>query len=148
MALHRNIHWLGRQWAVTDYGMQVINQKHSGRFDIEIDRLWDEGLDQGLRAQIWFNADDFSKGLVIARARYPEPPRKAPPPLPVETPPWTSSAIAPPPTPLQLETLKTPKAEPAEAPKPVPPSPELQDFHMRIDGQARFVRPWRIRLRQ
>ena len=75
MALHRDIHWIGRQWAVTGYGMQAIDQRHGGQFDIEIERLWDEGLLEGLSGQKWFNPEDFAKGLAIARKRYPEPPR-------------------------------------------------------------------------
>ena len=30
MALHRDIHWIGRQWAVTGHGMQLIDQKLKG----------------------------------------------------------------------------------------------------------------------
>ena len=51
MALHRDIHWIGRQWAVTGYGMQAINQKHGGQFDIEIARLWDDGLLEAVSEQ-------------------------------------------------------------------------------------------------
>ena len=36
MALHRDIHWIGRQWAVTGHGMQLIDQKLQGFFDIAI----------------------------------------------------------------------------------------------------------------
>ncbi len=75
MALHRDIYWLGRQWAVTGYGMQAIDQKQKSNFDIEASRLWEDGLLENLQAQPWFNPEDFSKGLVVARARYPEPPR-------------------------------------------------------------------------
>src|SRR3954471_7818233 len=87
MALHRDIFWIGRQWAVTGFGMQAINQKHDGRFDIPIERLWDDGLLDGVSGQKWFNPDDFAKGLAIAQARHPKPPQSAKPPapLPVET---------------------------------------------------------------
>ena len=37
MALHRDIYWVGRQWAVTGYGMQACNQKQKGQFDIEVE---------------------------------------------------------------------------------------------------------------
>jgi len=40
MALHRDIYWVGRQWAVTGYGMQAVDQKLQGKFDIEASRLW------------------------------------------------------------------------------------------------------------
>jgi hypothetical protein len=40
MAPHRDIYWLGRQWAVTGYRMQAIDPKRNGEFDIEVSRLW------------------------------------------------------------------------------------------------------------
>ena len=43
MALHRDIYWVGRQWAVTGHGMQTVDQKLKGEFDIEASRLWEEG---------------------------------------------------------------------------------------------------------
>ena len=39
MALHRDIFWVGRQWAVTGYGVQACDQKQKGQFDIEASRL-------------------------------------------------------------------------------------------------------------
>ena len=39
MPLHRDIHWIGRQWAVTGLGMQLIDQKLKGFFDIEVSQL-------------------------------------------------------------------------------------------------------------
>lgn len=77
MALHREIFWVGRQWAVTGYGMQAVDQKQKSRFDIEASRLWEDDLLECLSEQRWFNPDDFNAGLSIARARYPEPPDKA-----------------------------------------------------------------------
>jgi hypothetical protein len=77
MALHRDIFWVGRQWAVTGYGMQAVDQKQKSRFDIEASRLWEDDLLECLSEQRWFNSDDFNAGLSIARARYPEPPDKA-----------------------------------------------------------------------
>jgi hypothetical protein len=77
MALHRDIFWVGRQWAVTGLGLQAVDQKQKSKFDIEIDRLWDDDLLDGLSAQHWFNLEDFNKGLSIARARYPEPAKPA-----------------------------------------------------------------------
>jgi hypothetical protein len=76
MALHRDIYWLGRQWAVTGYGLQAIDQRLKGIFDIEASRLWDQGVRDALRAQDWVNRVDFDKAIAAAHKRYPEPPRK------------------------------------------------------------------------
>jgi len=119
MALHRDIHWIGRQWAVTGFGMQVIDQKHGGAFDVEIARLGDDGLLEGLRGQKWFNADDFAKGLAIARKRYPGPPQKS----------------------ATIETPDIPQANPVE-----PQEPPLF-LQMRTSARARFLRPWHIRFK-
>jgi hypothetical protein len=72
MPLHRDIFWIGRQWAVTGFGIQAVNQKRHGDFDVAASRIWDEALLESLRAQEWFNSDDFGKGLTVARARYPQ----------------------------------------------------------------------------
>ncbi len=80
MALHRDIYWVGRQWAVTGYGIQACNQKQKGHFDIEGSRLWEDGVLERIRAEAWLNIDDFEKALAVARKHYPEPPRKAAPP--------------------------------------------------------------------
>ena len=77
MALHRDIYWVGRQWAVTGYGLQAVDQKQKGKFDIEASRLWEDGLLESLRDEKWRNLDDFEKALAVARKRFPEPPRKA-----------------------------------------------------------------------
>jgi hypothetical protein len=119
MALHRDIHWIGRQWAVTGFGMQVIDQKHGGAFDIEIARLWDDGLPESLRGQKWFNADDFAKGLAIARKRYPGPPQTSP----------------------AVESPAIPQANPVD-----PQEPPLF-LQMRTSARARFLRPWRVRFK-
>ena len=76
MALHRDIYWVGRQWAVTGLGVQAVDQRLKGAFDIEVAHLWDDDLPQRMRALAWLKADDFDKALEIARARHPEPPRK------------------------------------------------------------------------
>jgi hypothetical protein len=77
MALHRDIFWVGKQWAVTGYGMQAVDQKQKSKFDIEASRLWEDDLLENLSGQRWFNPDDFNAGLSIARARYPEAPEQA-----------------------------------------------------------------------
>src|ERR1700676_3145851 len=80
MALHREIYWVGRQWAVTGYGIQACDQKQKSKFDIEASRLWEDGVLESMRALKWLNIEDFEKALSVARKHYPEPPRKAVPP--------------------------------------------------------------------
>ena len=82
MALHRNIYWVGRQWAVTGSGIQACDQKQKGKFDIEAARLWEDGVLESVRGLKWLNGEDFEKAVSVARKYYPEPPRKAPPPGP------------------------------------------------------------------
>jgi len=157
MALHRDIHWIGRQWAVTGHGMQLIDQKLQGFFDIEIDRLWDDDLIEGIHAKEWLNTADFDKGLAVARARYPQPPgavtpssQLTPPPAiePVAPLPPVAKPIEPKPEAPKLETPRreTPKPVAATLAKPAPVEPPKPPslFQMRYDGRARFVRPWRV----
>ena len=138
MALHRNIYWVGRQWAVTGSGIQACDQKQKGKFDIEAARLWEDGVLESTRALQWLNSEDFEKAVTVARKYYPEPPRKAPRPR--------GQKVAGPKEPgLNKTAIKeTPKREKAvETPKPAAPK-----FAMRIEGwPAKFVRPWRIRIR-
>jgi hypothetical protein len=125
MALHRDIYWVGRQWAVTGYGMQAIDPKLKGQFDIEAIRLWEDGLSDSLNAGAWLNAEDFAKALSVARARYPQPPREAP-------------------EPLQESALGLNDGTPMEPPEELVPR-----FAMRIERwPAKFLRPWRARLRR
>lgn len=76
MALHRDIFWVGRQWAVTGYGLQAVDQRQKGKFDIQASRLWEDGALASVRAEKWINIDDFDKALSVARKQFPEPPRK------------------------------------------------------------------------
>ena len=123
MALHRDIYWVGKQWAVTGHGIQACNQKQKGQFDIEASRLWEDGVQDAVRAEKWVNTDDFEKAVTAARKYYPEPPRKAPPP---EKP-----------------------VVPAERKSPVPeapPKPAAPKFDMRVQGLGAKLTPvWRIR---
>ena len=124
MALHRDVYWVGRQWAVTGYGIQACDQRQKSQFDIEASRLWEDGVLEGMRALAWLNIEDFEKALSVARQHYPEPPRKA---VPAEE---NASGLG--------------DRGPVELPKPA-----AQKFDMRIDGwPARFVRPWRIRIKR
>jgi hypothetical protein len=122
MPLHRDIYWVGRQWAVTGYGMQAIDQKLNGMFDIEVSHLWEDGLTERMYGLTWINILDFDKGLAAARKRYPEPPRKAAPP---------DAAVS---SPKEASSIEQPKQAPVR--------------DMRIDGglaKARFLSPWRVR---
>ena len=90
MALHRDIYWIGRQWSVTGYGLQLIDQRLKGVFDIEIAQLWDEPALDAMRAHDWLKPEDFEKAIAAAHKRFPEPARPCPdeqdkPALPVET---------------------------------------------------------------
>ena len=70
MKLHRDIVWLGRQWAVTGYGIQAVNKKLEGKFDVEISRLWDDDLVELVLSETWIDLEDFTEALDIARKRF------------------------------------------------------------------------------
>ena len=132
MALHRDIYWVGRQWAVTGYGIQACNQKQKGQFDIAGSRLCEDGVLESLRAQAWLNIEDFEQALDVARKYYPEPPRKPAPPGPSVTD-------------LKEPVLKA--APPLKSPVAAPKNVAAQSFELRIESwPARFVRTWRIRV--
>ena len=59
MALHRDIYWVGRQWSVTGFGLQAVDQKQKGKFDIEASRLWEDWEFENIRTEKWLNLDDF-----------------------------------------------------------------------------------------
>jgi hypothetical protein len=143
MALHRNIYWVGRQWAVTGHGIQACDQKQKGQFDIEASRIWEDDVLESIRALKWLNAEDFDRALSVARTHSPEPSRKAAPPAP---PPETAVL------PELIETvLKEPslKAAIAKASLIEDPQPEAQKFAMRVEGwPAKFVPQWRVRIRR
>lgn len=123
MPLHRDIFWVGKQWAVTGHGMQAIDQKGKGQFDIAASRVWDDGLLESLRDQKWLDADDFNQGLAAARNHYPLPP---------------GHAVAP-----EESYPRRSDDKPVEQQKPA-----AKIFAMRVKGwPAKFVKPWRIRIR-
>ena len=133
MALHRDIYWVGRQWAVTGYGIQACDQKQKGQFDIEGSRLWEAGVLESLRTERWLNIEDFEKAIEVARKYYPEPPRKAAKPEP----------RVPELKPVDLKAVPKGK-NPAE-----PPGVAAQEFELRIENwPAKFVRTWRIRVQR
>ncbi|WP_456618832.1 MULTISPECIES: hypothetical protein [unclassified Bradyrhizobium] len=120
MALHRDIFWVGRQWAVTGAGIQAVDQRLRGVLDIEIARLWDDALVQSRRAKPGVNIDDFDAALTTARTRYPREPA---------------------PTVADLLPAPPAAAELLQARPPVPPA-----FVLRAEGRlARFLPQWRIR---
>ena len=137
MALHRDIFWIGRQWAVTGHGMQLIDQRLEGAFDIEVARLWDDDFIEGLRAKAWIKVEDFEKGLQVARTRHSQPQAGstapvAPPAAAIEP------AASPPPPPISPEATN-PLPSPAEQPEQ-----QLSALQMKTDGGAKFARPWRV----
>jgi hypothetical protein len=126
MALHRDIFWVGKQWAVTGYGVQACDQKQKSKFDIEVDRVWDDGLLESLRAHKWLNVEDLEKALSVARQRFPEPPRKP-----------TKSATVEPSAATRITEIDIEPSQPA-----------VPKFHMLFSGAAKFIRPWRVRIRK
>jgi hypothetical protein len=119
MALHRDIFWVGRQWAVTGAGIQAVDQRLRGVLDIDVARLWDDALVQSRRAKPGVNAADFDKALTTARERFPQTPDSAP-------------IVA------QLKALGV-----IETPVVSPVVPAMQ---LRAEGRlARFLPQWRIR---
>lgn len=159
MPLHRDIQWIGKQWAVTGHGMQLIDQKQKGSFDIEVARLWEEALIEGLRAQQWVNVADFDKGLEVARARYKDPSRAVAPPEAMIAQAAPVAPIAPlvaappivPTAPVPEVAMPMQIAKPAET---APQQPEAiepvapRKFQMRFLGYAKFIRPWRVQMKK
>jgi hypothetical protein len=76
MTLHRDIYWLGRQWAVTGHGIQAVNKKLNMRFDVEASGIWQDGIDEPMRQLDWFDAEDFAEALRVARRLSQETPAK------------------------------------------------------------------------
>lgn len=119
MALHRDIFWVGRQWAVTGAGIQAVDQRLRGVLDIDIARLWDDAHVQSRRAKPGVNAADFDKALTVARDRFPQTPDSDP-------------IVA------QLATLGV-----IEAPVVSPDAPAMT---LHAEGRlARFLPQWRVR---
>jgi hypothetical protein len=120
MSLHRDIFWIGRQWAVTGVGIQAVDQRLRGVLDINVTRLWDDALIQSRRAKAGVNVEDFDKAVTMARERFPQ--------MPVAEP-----LIA------QLEALGVIEAAPAT-------SPVVPAMQLRAEGKlARFLPQWRVR---
>jgi hypothetical protein len=119
MALHRDIFWIGRQWAVTGAGIQAVDQRLRGVLDIEIARLWDDELVQARRSKPGVNAADFDKALMMARERFPNEPASDPIVAQLKA----------------LGVIETPVV-----------SPVVPAMKLRAEGRlARFLPQWRIR---
>lgn len=144
MALDRDIYWVGRQWAVTGFGIQAIDQRLKGNFDIAVSRLWDDISVERTRALAWVNAADFDRALEFARARHPEPQRRK---LPLVE----SVLEMIPPAPAGPEKIAPPPliaVTKCEKPAVVQPPPLRVDpvLAVRIDrASAKFLRTWRVR---
>ena len=163
MALHRDIFWVGRQWAVTGYGIQACDQRKS-KFDIEASLLWESDVLESLRAHTWLNIEDFEKALSVARQRFPERPRKIVTPVPEgtalafgdgnataslaqdsrleETQPRKAAPVEPPRGMTEVTQPELPKVYSVSPPKAAP------KFQMRFAARAKFARPWRVRLKR
>jgi hypothetical protein len=141
MTLHRDIFWVGRQWAVTGYGLQACDQKQKGKFDIESARLWEDGVLEAMRELTWLNAEDFDKALTVARKRYPAP---AASPEKIVTLPAASVPDLKE-TGVNASGLK----ESSLRDSPGAPKPPVQKFDMRVESwPARFAPPWRVRIKR
>jgi hypothetical protein len=69
MSLHRDIYWLGRQWAVTGYGIQAVDQKRFGQYDVEAARIEDQDVVAALEELGWFDVEDFREAVRQAKQR-------------------------------------------------------------------------------
>jgi len=74
MGLHRDIYWLGRQWAVTGFGIQAVDQKRFGQYDVEAARIGDAEVVAALEALDWFDPEDFRAALRHVDRRPPSAP--------------------------------------------------------------------------
>ena len=64
------IYWQGRQWAVTNYGVEA----RDGTYVIDKTRLWEEekryGWVRHMAGKNWVDLPDFAEALRIARRHY------------------------------------------------------------------------------
>ncbi len=141
MALHRDIFWIGRQWAVTGFGLQAIDQRLKGAFDIETTHVWDENLTERMQAYAWLNAADFDKALSVARTRFPEPPRKA---LPLVD--SVLELIQPSGAEPSRTAAAAPTSVPPDEPQPSQSPPPTAMPALQASGRlAHFLPQWRVR---
>jgi hypothetical protein len=130
-------------------GLQAVDQRLKGAFDVEVTRLWEDDLPQRMRALAWLNADDFNKALDLARGRFPQPPRKSLPlvesvleliqPVTSEPPKPTRPIVEAAPI---LETRPLPVTPAAIE---LPPA-KTRPLSLRIErASAKFLPSWRVR---
>lgn len=60
--------WKGRQWGVTRWGIEKLD----GKYDIQGNRVWDDGWERHLAEKGWCDMSDFREALRVARARWPK----------------------------------------------------------------------------
>lgn len=151
MALHRDIYWIGRQWAVTGFGLQAVDQRLKGAFDVEAAQLWEDDLPRRMRALAWLNAADFNKALDMARDRFPQPPRRSLPlvesvleliqPVTGERPKSATSIVDA----MPMTEAGLPSSAPASMALP-PASARARPLNLRIErASAKFLPSWRVR---
>jgi hypothetical protein len=88
---------------------------------------------ESLRAEPWFNSEDFSKGLAVARERCPEPLGKAAP---------AEQCVS-------RAQDGNPVARPKPELKPELPKPLARKFDRRVKGwPAKFTPLWRVGVRR
>jgi hypothetical protein len=112
-----------------------------------------------MHAKEWLNAADFGKGLEVARTRHKPQAGWAPVAAPAIEPIVPPPLVAKPDLPkLEMSKVDRPAvvvASPAsvgtpqgvESPPPIamePPQQKSPDLQMKIDGGAKFARPWRV----
>jgi hypothetical protein len=118
MPLHCDIFWIGKQWTVTGFGIQAVDQRLRGALDIEIARLWDDEFVQSRRAKPGIKIDDFDEALAVARTRYPRA--------------------------QESESVALSPSRVVELPRAAPEAPPV--LKLRVEGSlARFLPQWRIR---
>ena len=104
-----------------------------------------------MHAKAWLNAADFDKGLAVARARH-RPLEAGVGPFPAAPIPAIDSiATSPPPQLERALSVEPAPIAPAPPAAPIPPLPPAEsvkqaspDLQMKVDGGARFARPWRV----
>jgi len=133
VALHRDIYWVGMQWAVTGFGIQACNQRQKSAFDIEASRLWENDATEKVRAEPWLNTEDFDKALAIARKHFAGSPPQA--------------AAFEQSVPSLTQASSNEIAEQQNVGEIA--APAMQKFELRVESwPAKFVRPWRVRIRR
>lgn len=146
MPLDRNIYWIGRQWAVTGFGVQAVDQRLQGAFDIEAASLWDDGVRARVRGQGWVNAEDFEKALKMARQRYPAPEGMSLPLVDSVLELISQPAITPSPQRPPAHAAAVQLTEVVVDGKAVVAAPASSPLHLHVQGQlARFLPQWRVK---